>query len=118
MSVYEGSFDEESFWDKLGGLFGKLGSRFVEKLLIAFEVAKDTKTPLWAKSQLVGALGYFGFPVDAVPDFVPFAGYSDDLAVLALALASVAAYIRPRHVRRARQRMRTWGMNIGDDDQL
>ena len=36
------------------------------------------------------AIGYFVSPIDAIPDIVPVAGYTDDLGVLVLALVSVA----------------------------
>jgi uncharacterized membrane protein YkvA (DUF1232 family) len=44
---------------------------------------------------IYGALAYFIFPLDAVPDFVPMTGYTDGLGVLAAAVATTAAYITP-----------------------
>lgn len=36
---------------------------------------------------IVGAVIYFLNPIDAVADFLPFIGFSDDVAVIALAIA-------------------------------
>jgi uncharacterized membrane protein YkvA (DUF1232 family) len=109
------SFDRGGAWADIEGRFRKLGGRLLEKVLIAWYVATDPKTPAWARATLGGALVYFGIPLDAVPDAVPVAGFSDDLAVLAAALAAVATAVRVSHIRRARATMRIWGIDIDDD---
>jgi uncharacterized membrane protein YkvA (DUF1232 family) len=40
-------------------------------------------------------------PIDALPDFLPLAGFGDDAAVLAAALAAVKGAITPEHRRAA-----------------
>lgn len=109
-------FDDRSFWDWLGRAAQRLGKALIEKVLVAYYVAFDPRTPAWAQASLISALVYFGFPVDAVPDALPVVGFSDDAAVLALALAGVATSIRLRHVRQARRTMRQWGMKAADPD--
>lgn len=99
-------FDPEDTWDKVRRHISDLGSKAVVRLLTAWFVATDPKTPMWARTALGSALAYFAFPVDAVPDFVVGIGYSDDIAVLGLALAAVATCIRPRHRKQARE---AWG---------
>ena len=42
---------------------------------------------------LLFALGYFVFPIDAVPDFIPFAGYVDDAAVIAWAVNALGSVL-------------------------
>ncbi len=109
-------FDEDTFWSWLGRAAERLGKKLIEKVLVAYYVAFDPRTPAWAQASLVSALVYFGFPIDAVPDALPVVGFSDDAAVLALALAGVATSIRLRHVRQARGTMRQWGMRVQDPD--
>lgn len=116
-------FDQEGFVRHLAALAKRAGSKVVEKVLVAYYVAIDPSTPTWAQASLIGALVYFGFPLDAVPDTIPAVGFSDDLTVLVVALAGVATSIRMRHVRAAKRTMRSWGMNaeestpdLGDDD--
>lgn len=117
-------FDHDDFWEKITRLAGRLGKGLVERLLIAYQVAIDPKTPLWARGTLFGALAYFGLPLDAVPDVVPFMGFTDDLTLLTAALGSVILHTRWRHVRRARRTMDTLGLAVEavsadkDDDEV
>lgn len=111
----DGPFDEVGFWEKLRSVGSRLGRAATEKLLVAYFVTVDPRTPVWAKAYLAGALAYFGLPVDAVPDLVPVLGFGDDVAVLGMALAAVAVSIRVRHLRRAHQVMKGWGMKPRGD---
>ena len=43
---------------------------------------RDRRVSILAKALLVSALAYLVWPVDLVPDFVPFVGEVDDLAVV------------------------------------
>lgn len=79
-----------------------------------FYALKAPGTPAWAKSVILGALAYFVLPLDAIPDFVPIAGYCDDLGVLATALATVKFYVTDDVRRLARERMAQW---FGSDDE-
>ena len=47
-------------------------------------------------------------PLDAITDITPAVGYADDLGVLALAIAAVAAYINDDVREKAKQRMQEW----------
>lgn len=38
---------------------------------------------------VVGAVLYFVFPLDAIPDFIPVVGYADDVAVVAAVVRSI-----------------------------
>jgi uncharacterized membrane protein YkvA (DUF1232 family) len=55
------------------------------------------------KAVLLAALAYFVVPVDVIPDFVAGFGFTDDAAVLALALSLVAGNLTDIHRKRARQ---------------
>lgn len=96
--------DEESitrqFWKALRRIARNVP--FAEDLVAAFYCAKDPATPRKVKLILFGALGYFILPVDAVADFLPLVGFTDDVAVLAAAVAAVAGSITDEHRRRAR----------------
>ena len=90
---------------------GRVGREVVEKVLVAFYVMRDDATPTKARTILAGALAYFLLPTDAVADVLPAVGFTDDGVAIALALAAVAASIRPRHLARARETMATWGLS-------
>jgi uncharacterized membrane protein YkvA (DUF1232 family) len=81
------------FWAKLGRYARRAGREVVEKALWLYFAAQRPETPRWAKATVYAALGYLILPLDAVPDVAPVAGYTDDLGVLALAVATLAAYI-------------------------
>jgi uncharacterized membrane protein YkvA (DUF1232 family) len=101
-------YSETGFWDKLVRFAKVAGSEVVERALQLFYAAQDPQTPAWAKGVIYAALGYFIFPVDAIPDGVPAVGFSDDLGVLVAALASVAMFITPAVKEQARTKVRDW----------
>ena len=69
-----------------------------------------------AKFVIIGALGYFIFPVDLIPDFIPVAGYTDDLTALMAALVMVAFYINEDTKKKARERLKVWFGSYDESD--
>jgi len=105
---YQKDFTDDGFWEKLRGFALSAGSEVVEKALWLYFAMERSETPVWARSTIVGALGYFISPIDAIPDIVPVVGYADDLGVLALAVATVAGYINEAVKQRASEKMADW----------
>jgi uncharacterized membrane protein YkvA (DUF1232 family) len=101
-------YSESSFWEKIKDYAGSAGMNVIEKALVLYYCLLDRDTPAWAKAVIIGALGYFIVPVDVIPDFVPVAGYSDDLGGLASALAMVAIHLKPEHKAAAQERLKIW----------
>ena len=91
---------ERGFWRKVRRYAARLP--FLDELLAAYYGAVDPKTPLPVKAVLMGALAYFVLPVDMLPDFIAWFGFTDDAAVLYAAIKSVAPHIRDEHRSRAR----------------
>ncbi|HZP71387.1 MAG TPA: YkvA family protein [Pseudolabrys sp.] len=83
------------FWRKVQGAAASIP--FAEDLLAAYYCAFDSSTPTSVKAALFGALAYFVLPTDAIPDFLPVLGFTDDAAILAAAIKLVADHIRPEH---------------------
>lgn len=102
------SYSETRFWRKLSRFAVTAGREVVEKALYLFYAAQRPETPAWAKAVAIGALGYFIVPTDAIPDLAPVIGYSDDLGVLGLALATIAVYVDDGVRWRAQQTLRRW----------
>lgn len=103
---WEGSKRDEErlrhrFWRKAKNVAAKLP--FAEDLLAAYYCAFDRQTPTQAKAALLGALAYFVLPTDAMPDILPFLGYTDDALVLVTALRIVSGHIHDEHREAARQ---------------
>ncbi|MFZ7198191.1 YkvA family protein [Avibacterium avium] len=105
---YTENFSDEGFWDKVTGYAKKAGKKVIEPSLKMYYAAQDPETPTWAKGVIYGALGYFIFPVDAIPDVAPVVGYTDDFSVLAAALATIATNIKDEHVEQAKEKMKAW----------
>jgi uncharacterized membrane protein YkvA (DUF1232 family) len=89
-----------SFWRKIRRVLAQIP--FAENLLAAYYCAFDRATPLQVKATLVAAIAYFVLPLDAIPDVLPVLGFTDDAAVLAVAINLVAGHIRPVHREAAR----------------
>jgi len=105
---YSSHYSDNNFWDKLKNVATKAGKQVVEKALWLYYALQNPQTPKWAITTIIGALGYFIFPLDLIPDFIPVAGYTDDLGVLAGAIASVATYITDVEKRKASQKIKEW----------
>ncbi|HTJ99040.1 MAG TPA: DUF1232 domain-containing protein [Bordetella sp.] len=106
--AYEAAYSPLRFWRKLARHAKGAGRQAVEKALWLFYTLQAPGTPKWAKRVIYGALGYFVFPLDAIPDLTPLVGYTDDLTVLAAALATVAVYVTDDVKRQAADKLRDW----------
>jgi uncharacterized membrane protein YkvA (DUF1232 family) len=91
---------DEGFWQKLLKVAGKIP--FAEEAAAAYFCAVDPTTPARVKAILLAALAYFVMPFDVVPDFVAGLGFTDDAAVIAMAITLVAGQIKDAHRQRAR----------------
>lgn len=95
---------QRDFWRSLGRVAGHIP--FAEDLLAAYYCAYDRNTPRRVQLAIVGALAYFVMPIDAVPDFLPLLGFTDDAAVLAGTLKLVSDHITPAHRAAAAEKLR------------
>jgi uncharacterized membrane protein YkvA (DUF1232 family) len=107
-SRYEHLYSPRGFWSKLGPRARSIGRGTLEKALYLYYAVQNPNTPKWAKRVIYGALGYFIFPLDAIPDLAPLIGYTDDVSVMAAALATVALYVTPDVKTQARQKLDAW----------
>ncbi len=94
MTDYSSHYSESSFWGKIQKIEG-LG-KVVRIAMDIYKVLGSSDTPGIVKAVCIAALGYLIFPLDAVPDVIPFLGYGDDFGVLAGAAASMAGYLPSR----------------------
>ena len=70
-----------------------LGRALLKKVFELGYAFLSPDTPAWAKAVIIGALGYFISPADAVPDLIPCVGYVDDAGVITSALTTIAMYV-------------------------
>lgn len=107
-SAYREVYSADGLIAKLRNYARAAGREVVEKAVLLSQVLRDPCTPVWAKTTVIGALGYFIAPIDAIPDLIPGAGYSDDLGVLVMALTAVAALVTPEMRARSRRVSARW----------
>jgi uncharacterized membrane protein YkvA (DUF1232 family) len=114
MADFGKSYTDESFWGKLMKFAISAGKDVIEKALTLYFCMQDADTPAWAKTIIVGALGYFIVPADAISDLLPLVGFTDDLGALAMALGIVAMHVKKEHLEKARQKLAVWFGNNGE----
>ncbi|MFC4779566.1 YkvA family protein [Paenibacillus sp. GCM10023252] len=101
-------YSEATFWNKVKRFGRTAGSKVVYHALLLFYALQSPKVPAWAKTVIIGALAYFISPLDAIPDIVPAAGYTDDLGTLAAALGTIAVYINDDIRNKAADKLASW----------
>ncbi|MBQ8061336.1 MAG: DUF1232 domain-containing protein [Bacteroidales bacterium] len=105
---YQKYFSDDQFWGKVKKLARRAGIKIVYIALLLYYVMRNPATPKADRTKIIGALGYLLLPTDLIPDFIPVAGYTDDLAALTWALYSVAKNITPEVKIQARQKLGEW----------
>lgn len=93
MEGYSKNYSEKGFFDKVTSTIKKAGLALIYKALQLYYVTENPNCPMKIKAAIFAALGYFISPIDLIPDFTPFVGYSDDAGAIALALAMAHMYI-------------------------
>jgi uncharacterized membrane protein YkvA (DUF1232 family) len=105
-------FSAQALWGKLARTAKKLGRETVEKILWLYYASQRPETPRWAKTLVFGALAYFILPTDAIPDFIPITGYTDDMAAIAAAVTTIAVYINRDVKEKTAEKLKRW---FGED---
>ena len=109
-SVFEADVIDSSVIDE--GVFQHLlrraGRTIAAPALEALEMVLDQTTPAQARLTMLAALTYLLIPTDLIPDFVPVAGFSDDLVALTAVIGLCSKHITPDIRLRARRRLDRW----------
>ena len=104
---YAGAYSEDSLWQKITAFAAIAGREIIKRVLILYYCWCDPETPPQAKVIILGALGYFIAPLDAIPDLMAGVGFSDDLGALGAALSMIAIHVKPEHKQQAEEKLRT-----------
>ncbi len=102
---YQSRFSDNGFWNKVKSVARKAGAKLIYVALILYYELTDPTVSVKEKSIIIGALGYFILPLDLIPDSIPVAGYTDDLAALMTAYKYVRAHLTPEVVHRAQNKL-------------
>ena len=109
-SVFEADVIESTVIDE--GAFQRLlkraGRTIAAPALEALEMVMDQATPPQARLTMLAALTYLLIPTDLIPDFLPVAGFSDDLVALTAVIGLCSKHITPDIRLRAQRRLNRW----------
>lgn len=105
---YKKEYNEKSFFDKLKKVLKVVGVKGVYMLLLLYNTLQRKDIPPKEKSIIIGALGYFILPLDALPDITPIVGYSDDIFALGMAILKVMPYIDDEMKEKSREQIMKW----------
>ena len=89
-------------------LLRRAGRTLARPALECLELLLDGKTPPQVRITMMAALTYLLVPMDLIPDFIPAAGFSDDLVALT-ALLGLCTTHRNEEIRiRAQRKLDRW----------
>ena len=89
-------------------LLRRAGRGLASPALECLELLLDPQTPPQVRLTMLAALTYLLIPTDLIPDFIPAAGFSDDLVALT-ALLGLCAQHRTESIRlRAQRKLDRW----------
>ena len=76
--VGSAEIDEGLLWT----LLRRAGRSVARPAIECLELVLDANTPLQVRLTMVAALTYLLFPLDLIPDFIPVAGFGDDVVAM------------------------------------
>ena len=101
-------FSANEFMDKVARVAKRAGAKFVYVALILYYTLQSPNVSKRDKALIIGALGYMISPLDVIPDAIPIAGLTDDMAVLLYVLKKVWVDVDPEVKFRAMEKLRKW----------
>ena len=108
--TYEAEVIDSSVIDEgvLRKVLLRAGRTLAQPALEAFEMVIDPLTPPQVRMTMLAALAYLLMPMDLVPDFIPVAGFSDDLVALTAVISLWNTHITPEIRNKARKKLDRW----------
>lgn len=107
-SKYIDEFSAENLWEKIKEHAKIIGCEGIRNTLRLFYALDNPLMPLKMKMVIYGALGYFISPLDVIPDVIPAVGFTDDIGVLAAAVAMAAFFIDAEVKAKADAKLADW----------
>ena len=105
---YANKFSQTEFAEKIARIAKRAGAKLVYAALILYYTLQSDKVSKADKAIIIGALGYMISPLDVIPDAIPIAGLTDDLAVLLYVLKKVWTGIDPEIMEQAKSKLSRW----------
>jgi len=111
---YSNKFSQKDFVDKIARIAKRAGAKLIYAALLLYYTLQSDRISTKDKAIIVGALGYMISPIDVIPDAIPIAGLTDDLAVLLYVLKKIWVDVDPEVKERAKNKLASWF----DDDEI
>lgn len=107
-------FSESALWDKIREFGFKAGAKLIYVVLCFFYALDEMafKDKMW----VMGAMGYFILPMDVIPDILPGAGFSDDLAALLAVFAKLKDSFSLHVIESAKNKTIEWFGEIDESE--
>ena len=115
LEKYQEHYSESGLFSKISKVCKKAGIKAIYYVLLLYYVVTGENTSLKDKGIILGALGYFILPFDLIHDWVPFIGFTDDIAALVACLHTIKANITPEVKKKARTKLYEWFTDIHFD---
>ena len=105
---YKDKFSTSGFVEKISRIAKRAGVKLVYSALILYYTLESDKVSTKEKAIISGALGYLISPLDLVPDAIPIAGLSDDLAVLLYVIHKIWGNVSDDIKLKAKNKLSKW----------
>ena len=105
---YSNKFSQKDFVDKIARIAKRAGAKLIYAALLLYYTLQSDRISTKDKAIIVGALGYTISPIDVIPDAIPIAGLTDDLAVLLYVLKKIWVDVDPEVKERAKNKLVNW----------
>ena len=96
------------FVEKIQRIAKRSGVKLVYAALILYYTLESDRVSVKDKAIIIGALGYLISPMDIVPDAIPIAGLSDDIAVLIYVLKKIWGQVSEDVKEKAKNKLKAW----------
>lgn len=88
--------------------------QFRTELMMLWRAFTAPETPLWLKALMLVVPLYLISPLDIIPDFIPFAGWLDDVVVIPLLVSWIVSLLPQRATTRTTRNSDGNGVIDGD----
>lgn len=96
ITKYGQHFSESKFGTKLLKLAKRTGKKLLYPAMLLYKIYESKEVSVKDKAIVVGALGYFILPHDLIADIIPLLGFTDDIAVMTIAIRTLSKAVTPK----------------------
>ena len=105
---YKDKFTRVDFVEKIQRIAKRSGVKLVYAALILYYILESDRVSVKDKVIIIGALGYLISPMDIMPDAIPIAGLSDDIAVLIYVLKKIWGEVSDDVKEKSKAKLKAW----------